>query len=163
MNIVSWDWNMEVLLNEGGLSEIFVAGCTIRCPGCHNKALQSFKIGMIWDEYLELCKDDLSDHVAIMGGEPLDQNKAELTALVRTLKARGHTIWLFTGYSKDHFATKFQSLEKYVTYLKSGPYKENLNSKFYPEFNITLASNNQSLFKINSEEKTYTEIDIETN
>jgi hypothetical protein len=75
-----------------------------------------------------------------MGGEPLNQDRKSLNELILFLRQLNKELWLFTR------STEVDNID--VDYVKLGMYIEGLPSKEYPEYNLTLASNNQKVIKL---------------
>lgn len=79
---------------------VFFKGCPLRCPFCHNPAIQAFDgtSNMDWDKevlpFLESRRRRL-DGVVLSGGEPLGQ--PELLTAVQDLKKRGFQVALHTS------------------------------------------------------------------
>ena len=72
-------------------NSLYVSGCNIHCPGCHNKEwwpLQSGKEMTIEEVYVALNVDDFN--ISILGGEPLMQYQAilELCKLIKMSTAK---------------------------------------------------------------------------
>lgn len=78
---------------------VFLAGCDMRCPFCHNSELIDGTAEVIMDdqELLKFLKtrQGLLDGVAFTGGEPL--LRKELPKLLREIKALGYAIKLDTN------------------------------------------------------------------
>ncbi|MBO5224544.1 MAG: radical SAM protein [Clostridia bacterium] len=87
----------EHLFGPGKRLLLFTQGCSLRCKGCVNQHLWEFGVGknISTAELVKLCMD--TDGVTLHGGEPLDQAEG-LYGFVKTLKANGKTVVLFTGY-----------------------------------------------------------------
>lgn len=141
MNIVG----LEYSLSRHQL-EIYLSGCNPPyCIGCHNLNISDFSLGKDWklykDRIEEYVKTPLVTSVAIMGGEPLHQDKIELKLMLEWLNSLNTTIWLFTREE-----TGWENLN--VDYVKSGRYMKNLSSIHYSEYNLTLASDNQKIIKL---------------
>ncbi|MDR1587892.1 MAG: radical SAM protein [Treponema sp.] len=79
---------------------VFVQGCDFRCPGCHNRRLQSFEGGrpVTIEELLgEIRENPLLDGITLSGGDPFTQ--AEPCAiLAEEVRALGLSVMTFTGY-----------------------------------------------------------------
>lgn len=79
-------------------TSIYVAGCSHKCPGCHNPSTWDFKAGK---EYSinEVCDivDEYGLDVTLSGGDPLYQTEA-VALLCEKLKSSGRNIWLYTGF-----------------------------------------------------------------
>ena len=127
------------LVDAGGkmCCAIFFQGCSIHCKNCHNPELWDFSGGYETTteeivRYIEERKDWFQA-VAIMGGEPLDQQRACLELLV-ALKKLNIEIWLYTGYRAGEFLTIFMD---FCDVVVAGPYEEDLRTGSFP------ASSNQ--------------------
>lgn len=96
---------------ENGLGvrvTLWFAGCTHRCPGCHNEHTWDYNQGkqILDDAVLERifneCNHDYVDGITLSGGDPLDQSKESLHELHKFIKWFKHRfpdkdIWLYTG------------------------------------------------------------------
>jgi anaerobic ribonucleoside-triphosphate reductase activating protein len=86
---------------------IFVSGCRMNCPGCHNKDMQNYSYGkaMTIDEIFEDIKKNASilDGVTFSGGEPFDQAEP-LTELAKKIKSLNLSLWSYTGYSYGYLS-----------------------------------------------------------
>ena len=142
--------------------EVYVAGCTIKCPACHNPELQDFNIGTPYKDWitdklptLRTLDKSLVDKIFIVGGEPLDQPPEELDHLIDVLKANTDCeIWLFTGrddpkvFDGPWFKQGKLKGENKLHVIKVGPY----DPKWPPYKSIDssgfeLPSGNQQLFR----------------
>jgi len=90
---------------------VFLAGCNLRCPFCHNSELldrSSAPAVMDDEELLRFLKkrQGMLDGVCITGGEPLLQ--AELPELLRRIRALGYQVKLDTN------GTMFERLRQVV-------------------------------------------------
>ena len=71
---------------------LWVAGCSLNCKGCHNKDAQSFKAGVLFDDYAKQELFDALDKqyirgLTISGGHALERENFEATInLVREVK-----------------------------------------------------------------------------
>lgn len=126
-------------------NSLYVSGCNIHCPGCHNKelwALQSGKEMTIAEVYDALNVDEFN--ISILGGEPLMQYPAILE-LCRQIKERTNkTIWLWTGYEIAQVRQCFGSLLDYVDVVVDGPFKEELRDTDL----FFRGSTNQHIYKV---------------
>ena len=121
---------------EGIRVSLWVTGCPIKCPGCHNK--------VVWDkdkgtEYtnetqnyiIDLLRDtDVSKDLSILGGEPLAVwNYEEVLNLCKTVKKlmpEKH-IQIWTGYTYE--TIKNLEIFKYIDILVDGKYIESLKDE----------------------------------
>jgi anaerobic ribonucleoside-triphosphate reductase activating protein len=80
---------------------VFVQGCNLRCPGCHNPQLQRLAggrgvaLGEILDEIRE---NPLLDGLTLSGGDPFVQAGA-CAALAEEVRALGLSVFAYTGYT----------------------------------------------------------------
>lgn len=105
---------------------LYVSGCSIRCPGCHNVAAWDFCSGTKYtieteSEILDALGKPYVDHLSLLGGEIYDQSDSEeLLSLVRKAKMLYPTkdIWVWTGYEFDQI--KSAPLTKYIDVAVTG-------------------------------------------
>lgn len=132
--------------------ELYVSGCTVGCPGCHNPELWGFNRGDIWQAVLNRCSPSLScslfDRIWIMGGEPLDQERKEMLDMIYALKLFNKKLWLWTSYELQDVANELNT--GHFEYVKTGAYIQELPVKIVKAGNldITLASSNQELHTV---------------
>lgn len=87
----------------GTRSVVWTQGCSLRCDGCFNKELQSFKklkeidVNKLAEKLAKIDNDGLT----LSGGEPLDQKEAVNELISRYKKLCDKTVFLFTGYNYD--------------------------------------------------------------
>jgi len=141
--------------------EVYLAGCTTpHCPGCHNKDLWDFRNGAPlpdWTGEIERWGREygnLIERVWVLGGEPLDQKKADLVNLLTVLRATfpGRSFWLFTRYPKEEVPKYILPL---VSFVKSGPYKEELGKTetlHVDGIKLKLGSKNQKIYRVTKSE-----------
>lgn len=107
---------------------IWVQGCSIRCSGCKNQHMWSFKGGeeveidrVIRD--IELQED--IEGITFLGGEPLDQKEAVTEILKAAKKQRLSTI-VFTGYRYEELlcSSETRKLLKYTDLLIDGEFRQ---------------------------------------
>lgn len=91
---------------EGVRCSLYVSGCKFMCPGCYNKAAQSFHYGQVYDDDLEeQIIEDLSQPyvqgITFLGGEPFLNTQVTLRLAKLIRKKFGHRkdIWSWTGYT----------------------------------------------------------------
>lgn len=87
----------------GNRSVLFLQGCSMKCPGCHNP--QSHKKGEgIMLEISEVEKNVIRNchnkKLTISGGEPLEQ-WGSLKELVKSLKQKEFDICIYSGWDKE--------------------------------------------------------------
>ncbi|TCB90983.1 4Fe-4S cluster-binding domain-containing protein [Micromonospora zingiberis] len=89
----------------GERTAIWVQGCAIRCPGCFNPQLWSFRGGTRVSP-VELARrvlDAGTDGLTLLGGEPFDQ-AAALARVAAAVSAAGRSVMTFTGYTRAQLA-----------------------------------------------------------
>lgn len=103
---------------------IWVAGCTIRCPGCCNPEWFPASAGTTQDvapivEALDPCVEGLT----ILGGEPLEQLDG-VTALAAGARRRGLGVVVSTGLSEREAWARpgFSALWAEIDTLVAGPF-----------------------------------------
>lgn len=100
-------YDADLQNGEGVGVTLCCSGCPIKCPGCFNKEAQDSLFGQYYTEKEEkkivsLLSKEYIDHLAIIGGEPLTQDKIQdLTYLCREVKQLWpqKKIWLWSGYT----------------------------------------------------------------
>ena len=104
-------------------SALYLQGCLLRCPGCHNHELWDVRggerrnISDVADELLAT-----GENISILGGEPLLQYEG-LLELCRTIKKKSdRTIWIWTGYELPYVEFFYGELLKYVDVIVDGPF-----------------------------------------
>lgn len=143
MNIIATDFSLK----HGSL-EVYLAGCTRRCPGCHNPETWDFNQGDEWrmqveERYLmQRLETPLTDKIWIMGGEPLDQDLKELEALLDFCAGAEKPIWLWTSYELEDIP---DSILVRVNVIKTGPYRQEIPGYTDEKTGIRLASGNQRI------------------
>lgn len=113
---------------------LFVTGCNINCPGCHNKDLQSESYGTQYsaateDKLNEILDKNECDGLSIVGGEPLyENNYKDILELAKRTKERqpDKTIWCYTGYTLDYVKKHRPKIIDIVDFMVVGPYIEKL-------------------------------------
>ena len=89
---------------------LFVSGCHLHCPGCHNPEAQDFNFGMLYTldtthEIIEALKaNGIHRNLCIMGGEPLAwENRDTMRALIMDVKHElpNTPIYIWTGYTYE--------------------------------------------------------------
>ena len=79
---------------------LFVQGCYLRCPGCHNAHLQTCSGGteISLNEVLrDITANPLLDGLTLTGGDPFTQ-AASCAALAEAVRGMGLSVVTFTGY-----------------------------------------------------------------
>ena len=107
-------------------NSLYVSGCPLRCPGCHNKQYWNIESGLqmsIQDVCDSLNIDDFN--ISILGGEPLMQYEGilKLCQLIKD-KYPHKTIWMWSGYTIEHIQKEYGEILHYVDVIVDGPYLE---------------------------------------
>lgn len=109
---------------------IYLAGCSHRCPGCHNPESWDPAAGdPLTEEFLNhICNNindnPLLDGITLSGGDPFHR-PGLLLELLRTLKERtGQNIWCYTGYTLEECLTDpaRRACLRWIDTLVDGPY-----------------------------------------
>lgn len=123
---------------------IWFSGCSMHCDGCQNTTLWDrdngveYEVdGLLIDPIVNECKSLDIDTVVLLGGEPLEQDIADLLKLVTELKRNGLNIWLYTGKEFDEVPVV---IKDYCSVIKTGKYIDALKKDGFP------ASSNQSVW-----------------
>lgn len=148
----------DVAAGIGVCVTLFVQGCSIHCPGCHNPEAQDFDGGQEFTELTQqeileaITANNINRNFCIMGGEPLDpRNYIEVAKLIKTVRYNypNIKIYLWTGYKYDTYLSQcpdpwLESIFDNIDYLIDGPYIES-------ERDITLhlrGSRNQNVINL---------------
>ena len=117
----------ETMADGPGLrTSIYCAGCSHRCPGCHNPQSWNMKNGH-WvsvDDLLGVIKADEFCNVSFSGGDPFYQAEA-FTELARRIKEEtSKTIWCWTGFTYEEILANAQMKQmlQYLDVLVDGPF-----------------------------------------
>lgn len=146
MNIVSTQYNLQ-----NKTLEIYLSGCYGDCYNCHNPELKDFNMGNYYsDDLPKIIQkiyefDSLIDNIWILGGEPLDQDIQELNSLLKYLIRTNKKIWLWTRYEIKKVP---ENIIKYLNFIKTGKYIEELSTNDNIQYGVKLASSNQKIYKI---------------
>lgn len=107
-------------------NSLYVSGCPLRCPACHNKAWWELKSGTPYliNEVAEMLNTD-DFNISILGGEPLMQYEA-IVELCKTIKNQfpEKTIWLWSGYTLEVIQERFSDILPLIDVLVDGPFIE---------------------------------------
>ena len=127
--INSIKFNRSLVDGPGVRTVVFFQGCDLHCKGCQNPSTWEMKNGteMTTDELVIILKKEvINKKVTFSGGEPLMQVDA-LIDVVKKLER--FDIAVYTGHVFEDVPTEL--LDK-ITYIKTGPFKEELKSTVKP-------------------------------
>ena len=136
---------------EGIVVSLWVTGCPIKCPNCHNESIWDKEVGeQFTEKHLDLILEELSDTrvdkgLSILGGEPLATSNYEgVLNLVKALREKfpHKQIWLWTGYNYDN--VKNLEIFKYLDVVIDGMYIDSLKD----ETTWWRGSSNQRMIKL---------------
>lgn len=145
---------------ENNMFEIYIAGCKKKmingklqhCPGCHNYELWEFNNENNINITLDKVNVNLSmfgniiDYIAILGGDPIDQDIEELKNLIFMLKKYEKNIIIFTGYDIEYI----KQFDLDFDYIKCGYYDEHNTTKVYNKtIGLELIGDNQHIYDKN--------------
>ncbi|WP_437966006.1 4Fe-4S single cluster domain-containing protein [Sorangium sp. So ce260] len=112
----------------GARAVLWVQGCSIRCPGCHNPHTWSSGPVRVCDveSVVRWYKSTPNLRgVTLSGGEPFSQARA-LAAVCRILRSDGADVVAFSGYTREHLEAGMlphgELLLREVDLLIDGPY-----------------------------------------
>jgi anaerobic ribonucleoside-triphosphate reductase activating protein len=85
----------------GERTAIWVQGCAIRCPGCFNPHMWTFRGGdqVAPEDLVGRIFDSGTPGLTLLGGEPFDQ-AAALSKVTRAVRRAGRSVMTFTGYTE---------------------------------------------------------------
>lgn len=117
--------------NSHGISTtLFVSGCDMRCPKCHNLQAQNYNFGKVFTkkeekEILESLKNPHIEYFVLSGGQPsADKNKEVCLQLCKKIKDEVPRvkIVLYTGHKVLDIDHRFYD---YCDYIIDGEYNQN--------------------------------------
>lgn len=116
--------------NSHGISTtLFVSGCDMNCPKCHNPQAQDYNFGKVFTEkeekeILESLKKPHVDYFVLSGGQPsADKNKEVCLQLCKKIKDEVSQIKiiLYTGHKVLDIDYRFYN---YCDYIIDGEYNQ---------------------------------------
>lgn len=143
------------LANGPGLrTSVFVSGCSLHCPGCHNPGLWDFRIGTTFTPEIgeiiikALTDNGVSRNLSILGGEPLTPyNQGGVIQLCQQVKQKlpNTEIWIWTGYEKEELSSiLLEMLTEYADVLVCGRFIQELKPGIHP----WRGSSNQEIIRL---------------
>lgn len=120
------------VLGPGERFVLWVQGCPLRCPGCHNPQFQPSREA-VWltidDLEASILSVDGIEGVTYAGGEPFAQPQA-LAALSRRLRSAGLSVMVYSGFTLGQLLGEAmphaRELLAQADLLLDGPYREDL-------------------------------------
>ena len=122
-------FNKSLVDGPGIRTVLFVQGCDLHCPGCQNQSSWDITKGeeIEVSELAEIIRNNcINKKLTISGGEPLMQKDAVLE-LLKLLK--DFDLTLYTGHIREEVPTE---MIEYLTYLKTGSFKQELRTSITP-------------------------------
>jgi len=140
--------NLSASDGPGNRLVVYLQGCEIKCPGCHNQNTWDIQLGKRYEvEHLALeiisKTNKYARNITISGGEPLYQEHATIN-LINILSKADINICLYTSYDFDLVPS---SIKDRIQYLKTGSYINSL----IDTTNGYFGSSNQQFWKKNKE------------
>ena len=134
----------------GFRTAIYAAGCSQRCPGCHNPESWDISRGtqVSIDVLLEKVLADDFANVTFSGGDPLFQPEG-FTELAKGIKKQSRkNIWCYTGFTFETILKnkKQAALLPFIDVLVDGRFEESLRN----ESLLFRGSRNQRLIDVQS-------------
>lgn len=113
---------------EGFRTSLYVSGCDIRCPDCHNKNYWDIQSGqeISIDEVYNKITPYFTD-ITFIGGEPMLQATA-LSKLAEKIKScTNKNIWIYSGHTYEEIICNemYMNLLKFCDVLVDGPFDIN--------------------------------------
>lgn len=134
-------------------TSIYLAGCTHRCPGCHNPESWDPDGGvrMTLDELLAVIEEEDFD-VTLSGGDPL-MHPESTGALVDAIAAMGKKVWIYTGYTYEQIqsSSRLRTAVSHAEAIVEGPFIEALRD---PDLRFR-GSSNQRIIHIHDSSFTF--------
>lgn len=130
----------------GFRTAIYLAGCSHKCPGCHNPSSHNPDSGreMALNEIMDIVKEEDFD-VTLTGGDPLFHPESTVI-LARTIKEAGYGVWLYTGFTIEEIRSdaSLSLVLPYVDVIVDGPFVQSLADPDLP----FRGSSNQRIIKL---------------
>ena len=120
----------DIADGEGVRVALYVIGCSLHCPHCHNPQSWDKEVGKPFTEQtkqklFKLLNREYVDGITFTGGHPLEHyNLPEVTSLCKEIKEKfpNKNIWVYTGFIYENI--KDLEIMKYIDVLVDGPYIE---------------------------------------
>ena len=131
---------------------LWVAGCSLRCPGCCNAELfdggsgETRGVQTLVHRVAQAARRHRLEGVTVLGGEPLEQ-MAGVGALAAGVRARGLGVLVFTGYTLEQARDRpgFAALWSTIDTLVDGRFERAAPEPAPPQGRRFLGSTNQRI------------------
>ena len=132
---------------------LWVSGCDVRCPGCHNPETWDSNAGKLWDMYaerelFEALSKRYINRLTLTGGHPLMKcNRTEILDLISKVRRNfPHIqIWLYTGYVVEECTdTQVKEILRNCDVVVDGPFIQDL---YQPDLPFVGSTNQRVLRK----------------
>jgi anaerobic ribonucleoside-triphosphate reductase activating protein len=143
---------------------VWVQGCSLRCEGCWNSEMWSFKSNIVLsvNDIFEKINTEKGfiEGITILGGEPLEQTD-EIIELLQKCRSESLTTMLFTGYETGEIGDR--RIFELCDILITGRYDYTKRTLYHQWIGST---NQEILFLTDTyrdyklKDKNYVEIDI---
>lgn len=141
----------DIANGEGLGVVLWVSGCDVQCPGCHNKETWDPSSGKKFDEKaLDLLSNELKrkeiSRFTISGGHPLMPcNREVVREIIHWVKLNFNVeIWLYTGYYYDELDDECRYIADICDVVVDGPFIKELADKSL----AFRGSSNQNIIRI---------------
>lgn len=131
-------YNETIVDGDGIRYSIYLAGCSHKCPGCHNVASWNPKFGTplteekITDIINDINSNPLLDGVTFSGGDPFFNPEEARDLIARVRRETGLNIWCYTGYTIEEIldTPQLRTMLPYIDILVEGPFIKELYSPY---------------------------------
>jgi len=126
----------DVVNCPGIAVSVYLQGCPLHCPGCHNSSIWDFNGGKefnfetLMDIEDALVANGIKRSLCILGGEPLaEENLFTTTFIIQHIKLHmpDVKIYLWTGYTlqelQDRDSKQVNYILNNIDYLIDGPFE----------------------------------------
>lgn len=122
--------------------------CKFKCNNCFNQKLKNLAtIENEPDQIINEVNKNSFNKGIIFGGLEWTLQKEELIELASKAKKSGLLTMLYTGNSFEDIESFVLNYGKYFDYIKCGKYKDDNKSINHLEYGVSLASDNQHIYK----------------
>lgn len=129
----------------GFRTAIYLAGCSHKCPGCHNPQSHDPEAGkeMTLEEIMAVVREE-DFNVTLTGGDPMFNPEAA-AVLAREIHEAGYSIWLYTGFTMEeiHADKRLAAILPFIEAVVDGPFVEQLKD---PDLKFRGSSNQRIIF-----------------